>query len=70
MFEQEKNVANFVPFAQRHELLLQTKAGGIVDDAELENGDHFFFKDLRRLDFFATEDTERHRENQIVSDVE
>ena len=43
MFKQEKNVANFFLFAQRHELPLQTKAGGVIDGAELEDGDQILF---------------------------
>jgi hypothetical protein len=39
VFEQKENVADFFFFAQRDELLLQTKAGGVIDGSELDEGD-------------------------------
>ena len=62
MFKQEKNVANFFLFAQRHELPLQTKAGGVIDGAELEDGDQILFatnlRGFPQTGFFTRESAE------------
>jgi len=48
VFEQKQDIADFLFFAQSDELLLQAKACGVVDGAELEDGDQSLFAtDLR-----------------------
>jgi len=42
VFEQEEDVADLFFFAQSHELLLQAQAGGVIDGAELDDGDQLF----------------------------
>jgi len=65
VFEQEQDVADFAVFAQGDELLLQSKAGGVVDGAELDDGDQDIpATDSRRskINLFTMEDTEEvHR---------
>lgn len=39
VFEQQENIADFLFLAQGAELLLQAKSGGVIDGAELDNGD-------------------------------
>ena len=39
MFKQKKDVADLFFFSQGDELLLQAEAGGVVDGAELDQGD-------------------------------
>ena len=39
MFEQQQDVADASFFAQLDQALLQAEAGGVVDGAELEDGD-------------------------------
>ena len=39
VFEQQQDVADLLFFAQCDELLLQAQAGGVVDGAELDDGD-------------------------------
>jgi len=64
MLEQKQHVANFLFFAQCDELLLQAHAGGVVDSAELDNGDQIPpAADLRgftrsRVKITTTEDRE------------
>jgi hypothetical protein len=43
VFEQEEDVADFFFLAQGNELLLQAKAGGVVDGSELDYGDQNLF---------------------------
>ena len=40
VLQQEKDVADFFFFAEGDQLLLQFQAGGVIDSAELDNGDH------------------------------
>jgi hypothetical protein len=40
MFEQQQDIADAVFFAQFDEAQLQAQAGGVVDGAELEDGNH------------------------------
>ena len=42
MFEKEEDVADFLFFAQGNKLLLKTQAGGVIDGAELDDGDQLF----------------------------
>ena len=51
MFQQKKNVTDASFFAQFDQLLLQTQARGVVDRAELEDGDQ---------DRFATDRRDKH----------
>jgi hypothetical protein len=43
MFKQEQDVAYLFFFAERYELLLQAEARGVVDGAELDDGDQTRF---------------------------
>jgi hypothetical protein len=43
VFQQEKDVADFFCLAQVYQLLLYAEAGGVVDGAELEDGDQRLF---------------------------
>ena len=40
MFEQQQDIADAVFLAQFDEALLQAQAGGVIERAELEDGDH------------------------------
>ena len=40
VLEQQQDIADTIFFAKVHELLLQTKARGVIDSAELEDRDH------------------------------
>src|SRR5580704_11026018 len=40
VLQEEKDVADFFFFAQGDQLLLQAETRGVVDGAELENGNH------------------------------
>jgi hypothetical protein len=42
VFEQEQNIADLFFFTQGNELLLQEEASGVVDGAELDDGDQRF----------------------------
>jgi hypothetical protein len=56
VFEEEEDVADFFFFAEGDELLLQSQARGVVDGAELEDGDQASFG--ARSKAFTTEGTE------------
>ena len=45
VLEQQKHVADFFFFAQSDKLLLQAQARGVIDGAELDDGDHFILSD-------------------------
>ena len=62
MFEQEQDVTDFSLFAQGYELLLQAQARGVIDGAELYDGDQIrFATDLCRFARSKNLSPQRHR---------
>ena len=49
MFEQEKDVGDFLFFAQGDQLLLQTKTGRIVNGAELDKRNQIRCRGFARI---------------------